>query len=432
MKKEKIYEKTKYTREYDFVNEVADDCIANMKESSRECLIHHPCAIDYHFTYCMYIRNHYIHKRDFSNAPFYAEPDYLSSKVIQMIFSKLIPEYIYENSFIEALFENKGFIKLRKEYKKIYGEYPVELVQKYTPKMENIRRNCENEEVVIKTLMEALAEEVWRLNKIKDIVLECEIDYDEILENIEAYQQLFWKENEYVPLEVCFLPYKKKIGKERYVTYRKLLMEQLKENPRLIEKLDCSYFSDRVLAKTVLKYGWTLKYLPMYQNDETMVKYSLMQDGTAIEYASKRFQESRDWVKHAVEHSKGTIMHLDCMEPYRKDKELVYLACGLHRWNYVYVDKTFRDDFELAKICLEQVGDLNGIYSYMSKRLKGNKELAMLDLLDKHPNVKYYSAALRDDDEIAERLYELHGEDSWGWYHMSNRLKRKYHIKINE
>ena len=170
--------------------------------------------------------------------------------------------------------------------------------------------------------------------------------------------------------------------------------------------------------------------LPQYQDDEVMVRYSLSHSGEAIEFASKRFQNNREWVKFAIEHSaNGTIMYLDCMKPYRKDKELVYLACKVERWNFVYVDKSYRDDFELAKLCMEQVGNLNTIYEYMSARLRGNKELAMLDLQEDFPNTEYYSSKLRNDDEIAATLFRLHGADSWAWHHMSKRLKKKYKIE---
>ena len=67
---------------------------------------------------------------------------------------------------------------------------------------------------------------------------------------------------------------------------------------------------------------------------------------------------------------------------------------------------------------MEQVGNLNTIYEYMSARLRGNKELAMLDLQEDFPNTEYYSSKLRNDDEIAAALFRLHGADSWEWYHM--------------
>ena len=115
MRRMKEREKVVHSSEIEFINEVANDCILNMSDKDKEYLIDNPRAIDYHFSYCMYIRNHYIHNRDFSEATFWAEPDHLSSQIIRGIFSKLLPEYVFGNTFIEGLYENKGFIKLRRE-----------------------------------------------------------------------------------------------------------------------------------------------------------------------------------------------------------------------------------------------------------------------------------------------------------------------------
>lgn len=452
MGRTKEREKVVNISEMEFINEVANDCILNMSDKDKECIIDNPRAIEYHFSYCLYIRNHYIHNRDFSEATFYVEPDDLSSKIIRVIFSKLLPEYILENSFIEELYEHKGFIKLRREYKNIYGNYPTDMVAEYSQKIvleatcpksewrtnteidldEEFEKYKRNHEIIKKTIVQfnkELAELVWRTDSFKEIALECGISYDNISKKVEKIKQIFYEKGDYVPLEVCLLPYKKKIGKTRYLAYRKALSKQLSDNPELIERLDKVYFYDRVLARSVLKYGWTLCYLSMYKDDDAMVKYCLKHNGEAIQYASKRFRTDREWVKYAIEHSKnGTIMSLDCMKPYRKDKELVYLACKVDRWNFVFVDKSYRDDFELAKICMEEKKNPNTIFSYLSKQLKDNKELVMLDLQERFPSAKEYSARLRNDDEVAAKLYELHGTDSWAWYYMSKRLKKKYGI----
>ena len=169
---------------------------------------------------------------------------------------------------------------------------------------------------------------------------------------------------------------------------------------------------------------------PMYQNDEKMVRLSLEHDGEAIQYADQRFQKDREWVKYAIEHSRDrSIMFLECMKPYRKDKELVYLACKVCRWNFAYIDESFHDDYELAEMCMQPTGDHNTIYDYLSERLKNNKNLAMLDLQENYPHTESYSAELKDDDEIAARLYELHGLAPWAWHYMSERLKKKYGIE---
>ena len=439
--------------EIEFVNEVANDCIRNMREKDKEYLIANPYAIDYHFSYCLYIRNHYIHNRDFSEAPFWAEPDHLSSEIIRMIFSRLLPEYDYDDPFVGRLYDTEKFIKLRKEYKAIYGEYPIFLVEKYKTQVttepvhsiseirsgsevdidkeiEIMKRNQEAISAVIDPLIHELAEVVWRTDLLKKTAEESGIEYDLISENVESIKNIFFSDGEYIPLEVCFLPYRDKIGQERYIEYRKQLTEQLNENPRLIEKLDIAYFNDRVLARSALKYGWVLKYLPMYQDDEKMVRLSLKNDGEAIQYANKRFQKDREWVKYDIEHSEnGTIMFLDCMKPFRKDKELVYLACKVERWNFVYVDKSFRDDYDLAKMCMQQIGNPNNITHYLSQRLKDNKELALIYLQEDYVDLEDWSARIRNDDEVAEKLLELHGRDSWAWYHMSKRIKKKYGIE---
>ena len=59
----------------EFINEVAEDCLKNMSSKDKEYLIENPVAIEYHFSYCLYIRNHYIHNRDFSETPFFTHPD---------------------------------------------------------------------------------------------------------------------------------------------------------------------------------------------------------------------------------------------------------------------------------------------------------------------------------------------------------------------
>ena len=122
--------------EIEFVTEIADECLKNMKEKDKNYLIDNPYAIDYHFSYCLDIRNHYIHNRDFTDVDFWAEPDHLSSEIIRMIFSKLLPEYDYNDPFTECLYDSKKYIKLRREYKNLYGEYPVFIVEKYKTQVE--------------------------------------------------------------------------------------------------------------------------------------------------------------------------------------------------------------------------------------------------------------------------------------------------------
>ena len=237
-------EKVKCKTELEFITEVADDCVANLKDKDREHLIRNPYAIDYHFSYCLYIRNHYIHNRDFSDVDFWTEPDDLSSEIIRMIFAKLIPEYDYDNQFIENLFDDKRFIQLRQEYRAIYGDYPVAMVEEYKEgisfepalfmseisssnnvdidkEIEVSKKNHEKSCAHIEKLLKKLAEKVWRLDQLRQTAEEYGIDYEELIPKIQEIQKILFEDREYIPVEVCLLPYKKAIGQKRYIEYRR-------------------------------------------------------------------------------------------------------------------------------------------------------------------------------------------------------------------
>ena len=451
MEKEKI----RAMSEDAFIKEVALDCIANMKDKDKEYIRDNPCSIDYHFGYALYIRNHYIHNKDFSDVDFWVEPDHLSGCIMDYIISELLPdEYSHGDDFVNQLFCHKEFIRLRREYKRIYGHYPVDLEKKHatrvpeseSPKnnlsrdeirnlpdddfeaaLEAMHRDHERREKIIIELIKETAEAVWRVDSIKDKAAEYGIPGGELDARIEEIRDIFFTEKEYIPMTVVLMPYRTVIGEEEYSAYRDLLCYELNEHPRLMEKLDKMYFHDPIVAKTVLKYAFAMGQLPEYQDDEDMVRYALKNDGEAIQYVNERFLEDREWVKFAIEHSEdGTIMFLDCMAPYRTDKELVYLACSVKRWNYVYVDESYRDDYDLAKIVLSKHEDPNTVYSYLSERLRDDLSLALIDVEEEYPSTEYYSERLRDNDEVAEKIVKIHGVDRWCFYHMSDRIKAKY------
>ena len=48
-----------------------------------------------------------------------------------MIISKLLPEFEFESNLCRKLYANPRFLELREEYKERYGQYPVDLVEKY-------------------------------------------------------------------------------------------------------------------------------------------------------------------------------------------------------------------------------------------------------------------------------------------------------------
>ncbi len=454
MEKEKVTSKTSK----EFIKEVAIDCVANMKEEDKEYIRNNPFASDYHFGYAMYIRNHYIHNKDFSEAGFRVSADDISSKIMKCIFSLLLPEEFYfDDSFSEDLFGRTGFIRLRKGYHDIYGQYPVEMISRYRKKspadrtevdrldlddiwkipkeqleveFEISKEDRKQRATVIDALIDELAEVVWHVEDIKKTAKEYEIDPESLDAGIQKIKDIFYAEKEYIPMEVVFLPYRDRIGEEKYRKYRELLSIVLDAHPKLMEKIDKICFSDRELAKVVLKHTFALGQLPEYKNDDEMVRYALEHNGDAIQYVGKKYLENREWVRFAIEHSEnGTIMFHECMKQYRSDREFVYLACRTHKWNFVYVDESFHDDYELALIVISDNDQMNNVFRFLSDRLKNDISLALIDAAGEYPDVEEYSEQLRDSDEVAEKLIEVHGIDCWRFSKMSDRIKKKYGYK---
>ncbi len=123
-------------------------------------------------------------------------------------------------------------------------------------------------------------------------------------------------------------------------------------------------------------------------------------------------------------------MSLDCMMPYRTDKEIVYRACKVDKQNFAYVDEKFQDDYNLAKIVIaDNRNPYANVYSYLSERLKNDQSLALLDAATDMPDVEYYSDSLKDNETVAKKLIEVHGADDWRLEYMSDRIKRIFGYK---
>lgn len=122
----------------ELIDYVAKDCIKSLSDENKAILVDNPCAIDYHFGYCLYIRNHYIHNNNFSDYGF-IEPDSLSGSIIRKIFELLLPgEYYAKSRFIDVLYSNEDFLELRKKYKDKFGRYPIDFISSNREKADEL------------------------------------------------------------------------------------------------------------------------------------------------------------------------------------------------------------------------------------------------------------------------------------------------------
>lgn len=125
----------RHRRIVSFISDIADDCIKNLSEEDKQYLIEHPDAGSYHRTYGLSIRNKYIYSYSGNLREKLSlrrvNADSMSSEILTMIISKLLPEFEFESNFCRRLYANPRFLELREEYKERYGQYPVALVEKY-------------------------------------------------------------------------------------------------------------------------------------------------------------------------------------------------------------------------------------------------------------------------------------------------------------
>lgn len=129
----------RHLRIVSFISDIANDCIKNLSEEDKQYMIEHPDAGSYHRTYGLSIRNKYIYSYPGNLREKLSlrrvNADSMSSEILTMIISKLLPEFEFESNFCRRLYANPRFLELRKAYKERYGYYPVALVEKYNCQM---------------------------------------------------------------------------------------------------------------------------------------------------------------------------------------------------------------------------------------------------------------------------------------------------------
>lgn len=416
---------------YDFVNRVAKDYISNLSDEEKEYMMDIPDSFNQHFGVGMYIRNKYIHgKKETQN---FGDPDYLSSIIVERIFSMLLPEeYDYGDTLTKAFFENKQFLNLRKVYKKIYGDYPkgfVKRAKEYVKLTQDEKYNIAYySETDIKAYVKELAKELWHEEQ---FVAESEkkgIEYKEIAVYVENIKSIYEEMGCFLPLEISWLTVPEKITKEEYQLFQIKIMSAINDNIRIVEMLNSKYFEDKMIAMVALRCSWTMKYMPMWQNDDEMVWYAAEQGCSCIEYVADTFLRNREFVLFAVQHSENeVIMHYEEMKLYRSDKEIALWACEVNAGNFAYIDGQLQDDYKVAEIAIKNTHN-SSVYSWLGPTLKENRQLALLECDYERPDTENFIDAFKNDDEIAEKIIRLHGKKSWSLYWMSERIQKKYMV----
>ena len=407
-----------YAKEIDFIREVANECYAGLSSEDRNYFWRNPRALDYFRGYAIYVRNQYIYTRDFTEAGFRVDADYLSVQIVRMVISMLIPECEYGNPLAEAMFDSPKYNALRIGYEALYGKYPdaaipaasaklafeeetpfAELVKRLDSSRENPEcyekaltamhesiqvsgRNRRKAEAARDALIEKLIEKVWRIEAIRDICASCGMNGDSMEAEMSRFRQLFREKSLCIPMEVSLLPYREALDYRTYNQCLRVAISALAGNEAAIRELDAKYFQDRDLVEALLEAGSSLQNFPAFQDDEALVRTAILHRSENIEFASDRLRKKRDLLRLAAEHTKSNtlILALECMEPCRSDEEIVQLACEANPYNFAYASEELRSNYDLAKRCLSRTVDAFSLWSSLGDNLKDCEELVMLDM----------------------------------------------------
>lgn len=410
------YVKEQNRKRDEFIDFVAQDVVGQLSEADKEYIYAHPSSADHHFGMGLGIRNKYIHgqKLDFE----VGHPDNLSSAITSRISSLLISDYDYENPFYRNMYDDFAFDHVRRLYYVQEGKYPDEILASYAGEPDDYKAAEECKDKIKKIVVNS--------TRFKKKALKAglsDLQFEEFKSFVDEYNKKNW---DIIPYDVAILASKSLEARERAKLLR-LLETVLKESPRLASEMPVFVLNqkDTVLI-AVTEFGKALQRLPRFNKDDEVIRAALMDNGEAIQYVHKDLRYKREYLELALSSEYGATLKMRCMAKYRDDDELVKIALSANGRNIEYASARIRDDIEMAKYAITHQKSYypESTVCNLSRRLRDNLEIALLDIKEGHGCVDDYSARLRDSEAVAEALNV--SEHKWKMYMMSKRIQKLY------
>ena len=414
----KAYVKEENRKHDEFVNYVAEDVFKSLSQEDKDYIFKHPSSIDHHFGMGLGIRNKYIHGQ---NLEFdVGHPDSLSSEITSKIASLIIDNYDYENPFYRHMYDDFTFDHVRRLYFALMGEYPDRILDEYADKPDDYAAAKECKQVIRDIVLNA---ERFKDNcKAYGIT---EAQYQVYVKFADEYNAHNW---DVVPYDVALLG-SKKLPKEERDRWLELMRAVLEQAPRMSITMPAFVFNQRdAVLLAVSVFGKALKRFPRFNKDDDIICMALMDNGEAIQYVHKDMRADPKYLRLALSSEYGDTLKMRCLEKYRDQDEWVKIALEANGKNIKYASPRIRDDFEMAKFAVLHQKDFypESTVCNLSKRLRDNIEIALIDIRDGHACVDDYSKRLRDSEKVAEAL--LDSEQSWKLYLMSERIQKKFSV----
>ncbi len=415
MSKKSNYQKTEYDK---FIEKIAKDVYKGLSQKDKDYLFDHPDSSENHFGLGLYIRNHY----ELWDAKICRghHPDDMSSDIVERVSSYIIPNYDYYNTYYRYVY-GSDMTYLRRLYHSMLGEYPDNTIyEKY--------KDYADEQDAYNKAKKDLVNAVINLDRFNIQGTEYGLKETQIMKMVsfvDEYNAHNWKK---IPYDIGLLG-SKTLEEEKRNCLLNLLNSVLKEWPRIGLEMPTFVFNQKDAALVVVSnFGECLKRMPKFNSDDDIIRAALTDSGEAIQYVNKELREKPEYMRIAFSdtYSFRCALNTPCMKKYRDSDEWVKLALEANGVHIMYASQRIKGDFEMAKIAIEHDdGDSSpSAMSCLSKELRDNEELALLDITKGGADIRSYSFRLRNSEKIAKAL--LKTENKWKIYLMSKKIREKY------
>ena len=403
----------------EFVDDVAKNIADDLNQSEREFIIGTPEPFQQDFGLGLWIRNNYIHNRELDF--YYRDADSLSTIILERVASLLIGNYDFYSRYWRNLYNNIAYGNMRRVYKIVFDEYPDLIAEKYYSERDY--------DLSIKKCMKAVKNSVMNKKRADKLFSANGVTKKNVDAFVVFVNQYYADNDKIIPYEIAVLS-SSKAKPEIKVRWCEILSKIIKEDYSIAMTIPKSIIRSKEAALAVVNgAGDALERLSHTNRcDRDVVFAAVRERGTAIRFASPEFFDDRELVKTALADPYGDVLSLRCMRKYKDDYELVKIALKANGKNIEYASDRLRDDYDVAAYAVQHQTDYypESTFCNLSRRLRDNFDLAVMDIKSGHAAIDQYSRRLRDCDEIAEVL--LKSEESWKIYQMSKRIREKYGV----
>lgn len=402
--------------------EIAEECVSELKETDVEMIRLH--FMYDHFGYGLYLRNRYFQR--FRNKNLILREN-LGAEIYACILTKLFKGLAGKPEEALILCHSEKFAEVCSHYYKQKGTMPFDDFTLEWKTGEDIDYYCR----AVDTYATNIAESIWNYRAFAEAAESAGISKEKCLAFYEYCRKIFSEENIFIPLEALYLKERKTCNVQIKYRIKLHLTDFFQSHCNQAGLLPAELFDNRNFVKFAAQLnGSVLKYTKRFISDREIVCCAVESNPAAIEFASEELQNDTDIIKIAAANSKSFLLfELPCMKKYNDNEEIVKLAILANGANICCASERLRDDYDMAECALKNQKDIYpaSAYKSLSKRLRENKTLALIEAESDFPDIESMPEQFKDDEQIAAAIHSNENE-KYQLCYMSERIRKIYNV----